>query len=153
MRLNPLMFMVVPPLIVVLCLLLDVLVQQRAPVHDEQPVRVVLRARHPFELSGCDQFAHQDVAPAFDALPSVVGELHFGCIESDAVAEDGEHRACSENVAVETFLFERIILCQSLCQSGLVHQVHGLLHRVTDVLVIRRKGEKVMVDFLLYLCK
>ena len=144
MRLNPLMFMVVPPLIVVLCLLLDVLVQQRAPVHDEQPVRVVLRARHPFELSGCDQFAHQDVAPAFDALPSVVGELHFGCIESDAVAEDGEHRARSENVAVETFLFERIILCQ----SGLVHQVHGLLHRVTDVLVIRRKGEKVMVDFL-----
>lgn len=80
-------------------------------------MRVVLRARHPLELSGSDQFAHQDVAPAFDALPSVVGELHLGSVEADAVAEDGEHRARSEDIAVEAFFLERIILCQ----SGLVH--------------------------------
>ena len=38
--------------VVVLCFLFDVLVQQRAPVHDEQPVRVVLRPGYPLELSG-----------------------------------------------------------------------------------------------------
>ena len=138
------MFMVVPPLIAVLCFLLDVPVQQRAPVHDEQPVGVVLRARHTLELSGSDQLAHQDVAPAFDALPSVVGELHFLTVEADAVAEDAEHRTRAHDIRVETFFLQRIVLRK----SGLVHQVHGLLHRVADVFVVRRQREEVMVDFL-----
>ncbi len=67
-------------------LLLDVLVQQRAPVHDEQPVRVVLRPGYTLELSRRNQFAHQDIAAPFDTLPPVVGKFHLLLIEGDTVA-------------------------------------------------------------------
>ena len=131
-------------LIVVFRFLFDVLVQQCAPVHDEQTVGVVLRAGHPLELSGGDQLAHQDVAPPLDALPSVVGELHLGRVEPDAVAEDGEYGTRTEDVAVEAFLLEGVVLCQ----PRLIHQVHGFLHRVADIFVIRCQCEEVVVDFL-----
>ena len=72
--------------------LFDVLVQQGAPVHDEQPVWVVLCPGYTLELSCRHQLTHQDVAPSLDALPSVVGELHLLLVEGHAVAIDGEHR-------------------------------------------------------------
>ena len=131
-------------LIVAFRFLLDVLVQQCAPVHDEQPVRVVLRPGYTLELSRCNQFAHQDIAAPFDTLPSVVGKLHLLLVEGDAVAENRKDGARSQDVRVETFFLERVVLCQ----ARFVHQVHRFLHRIADVLVVRGKREKVVVDFL-----
>lgn len=107
-------------------------------------MRVVLRAGNPFELSRRHQLAHEDVAPALDTLPAVVGELHLLFVESHAVAENGEYGARSQDVGIEALLFERVVLRQ----PGLVHQIHGFLHRVTDVFVVRGQREKVVVDFL-----
>lgn len=131
-------------LIVAFRLLLDVLVQQCAPVHDEQPVRVVLRPGYTLELSRRNQFAHQDIAAPFDTLPPVVGKLHLLLVEGDTVAENRKDGARSQDVRVETFFLERVVLCQ----ARFVHQVHRFLHRVADVLVVRGKREKVVADFL-----
>jgi len=112
-------------------------------------VGVVLRARHAPELPGRYQLAHQDVAAPLDALSSVVRELHRTLVEPDAVAEDGEHGARSQYVGVESALFERVVLRQ----SGFVHQIHRLFHRIADILVIRRQGKEVVVDFLYIIAK
>lgn len=124
--------------------LLYVLVQQGSPVHYQQPVRVVLRPGHTLELSRRDQFTHQDIAAALDTLPPVVGELHIALVKPHTVAINGEHGTCSQYVGVKAFLLERVVLRQ----SGFVHQIHRLFHRVLDVLVIRWKREEVVVDFL-----
>ena len=131
-------------LVVVLRFLVDILVQQRAPVHNEQPVRVVVRARHALELTCRDQFTGEDVAAPLNALMTVVGELHPLPVESDAVADNREYRARAEDIVVKTFLLERVVLRQ----TRLVHQIHRLLHRVADILVIGREGEEIVVDFL-----
>ena len=110
---------------------------------------VVLRPGYPLELSGGDKLAHQDVASPLDALPSVVGELHLGRIKPDAVAEDGEYGTRTEDVAVEAFLLERVVLCQ----PRLVHQIHGFLHCIADILVVRRQREEIVVDFLYIIAK
>ena len=131
-------------LVVAFRFLLDVLVQQRAPVHDKQPVRVVVRSRHTFELSRCNQFTHEDIAAAFDTLSPVISELHVLLVKGDAVAKDGEYRARTQDIGVESSFLQGVVLCQ----SRFIHQVHRFLHRVADVFVVRRKGEEVVVDFL-----
>ena len=110
---------------------------------------VVLRSRYSLELSGRDQFTHQNAAAPFDALPSIVGELHFLPVEGHAVAENRKDGARTQNVGVESLLLERVVLCK----SRLIYQVHRLLHRVADILVVRRKREKIVVDFLYIIAK
>ena len=105
---------------------------------------VVLRSRYSLELSGRDQFTHQNAAAPFDALPSIVGELHFLPVEGHAVAENRKDGARTQNVGVESLLLERVVLCK----SRLIYQVHRLLHRVADILVVRRKREKIVVEHL-----
>ena len=122
----------------------DVFVEQGAPIHYQQSVRVVLRPRYSFELTCRHQLAHQYIASALDALPSVIGELHIALVEADAVAIDGKHGTRTQDVGVKTFLFEGIVLRQSC----FVHQIHRFLHRVFDIFVIRRKSKEVVVDFL-----
>ena len=107
-------------------------------------MRVVLRPRHTLQLAGCDQLAHQDAASAFDTLSSVVSELHLFPVEFDAVTEDGEHGTRTHDVGIETFFLQRVVLRQ----SRFVHQIHGFLHGIADIFVIRCKGEEQVVDFL-----
>ena len=79
----------------------------------------------------------------------MVGELHLFLIEVDAVAEDGEDRTCTHDVRVEAFFLQGIVLCQ----SRFIYQIHGFLHRIFDVLVIRSKREEEMVEhFNVALC-
>lgn len=138
------MLMVYLSLIVVLGLPFYILVQQGAPVHDEQSVGIILRAGNPLELSGSDKFACEDIAPALYALPSIVGELHFSSVKPDAVAEDGENGTRSEDIGIESFFLECIVLCQPC----FVNQIHGFFDGVADILVIRGQREKQVVDFL-----
>ena len=125
-------------------LLFDVLVQQGPPVDDEQSVGVVVRAGYAPELTGGHKLAHKDAAPSLDPLPAVIGELHVLGIDADGVAVDAEDRARSHDVRVEALFLEGVVLRK----AGLVHEVHGLLHRVFDVLVIRGEREEVVVEHL-----
>ena len=130
--------------VVVLRPLLDVLVQQGSPVRYQQSVRIVVRPWHPFQLSRCDQLSHQDGSAPFDALPPVIGELHLSLVKLDAVTEDAEHGTRSHDVVVEPFFLQRVVLGK----SRFVHQIHGFLHRVLDVLVIGSQRKEEVVDFL-----
>ena len=131
-------------LVAVFVLLFDVLVQERPPVHDQQAVGVVVGAGDPPELTGRHQLPHQDAAPALDPLPAVVGEFHVLRVHPDGVAVDAEHGARSHDIRIEAFLLEGVVL-RKAC---LVHEVHGLLHRVLDVLVIRGEREEIVVEHL-----
>ena len=59
-------------LIVVLCLLVNVLVEQRSPVHDEQSVGIVVRPGHSLQLTCRDEFTGKDIAASLDALTAIV---------------------------------------------------------------------------------
>ena len=107
-------------------------------------MRIVLRPRHALHLSRRHQFTHQNIAPSLYPLPTVVGELHLLLVELDAVAKDAEHGTRTHDVVVEAFFLQGVVLSQ----ARLVHQIHRLLHRITDVLVVGSKREEVMVDFL-----
>ena len=105
---------------------------------------VVVSSRHSFQLSCRHQFTGQHIGSTLDALSAVVGELHLLLVELDAVTEDTEHGTCSHDVGVETLFFQRIVLRQSC----LIHQIHGFLHRVFDVLVIWCQCEEIMMEHL-----
>ena len=107
-------------------------------------MRVVLRPGYTLELSRRNQFAHQDIAAPFDTLPPVVGKLHLLLVEGDTVAENRKDGTRYQDVRVEAFFLERVVLCQ----ARFVHQVHRFLHRIADVLVIGSEGKEVVVDFL-----
>ena len=103
---------------------------------------VVVSSRHSFQLSCRHQFTGQHIGSALDTLSAVVGELHLLLVELDTVTEDAEHGTCSHDVGVETLFFQRIVLRQ----SSLIHQIHGFLHRVFDVLVIWCQCEEIMME-------
>ena len=107
-------------------------------------MRVVLCSWNPLQLACRDKFTHQDTAAAFDTLPAVVGELHFFLVKGYTVTEDGKHGTRPQNIGVEAFFLERIVLCK----TGLIYQVHGLFHRISDILVIGWQREEIVVDFL-----
>lgn len=129
---------------IVFILLFDVFVQQGAPVHYQQPVRVVVRPGYPFQFAGGHQFTGENGSPPLDALAAIVGKLHFLLVEVDTVTEYREYRTRSHDIVVKSLFFQCIVLCQ----SGLVHQVHRLIHGVADIFVIRCQREKEMMDFL-----
>ena len=104
----------------------------------------IVGPRDPAELTGGHKLPHQDAAAALDPLPAVVGELHVLGVHPDGVAVDAEHGARTHDVGVEALLLEGVVLRE----ARLVHEVHGLLHRVLDVLVVRGEGEEVMVEHL-----
>ena len=105
---------------------------------------IVLRPWHTLHLSRRHQFTHQDVAPSLNPLPSVVGELHLLLVELDAVAKDAEHGTRTHDIVVKALFLQRIVLRQ----TSFIDQIHRLLHRIADVLVIGSKRKEVMVDFL-----
>ena len=76
-------------------------------------MRVVLRPGYTLELSRRNQFAHQDIAAPFDTLPPVVSELHLLLVEGDTVAENRKDGTRSQDVGIEAFLLERIVLRQA----------------------------------------
>ena len=93
-------------LIVTLCFLLDIFVQQCAPVYYEQSMRIVVRSRHTFKLPCRNQFAHQDITPALDSLPTIVGELHILFVKGDTVTEYREHRARTQYIGVKSLFLD-----------------------------------------------
>ena len=60
----------------------------------------------------------------------------------DAVTEDAEHGTGSHDIGVKTFLPESVVLGK----TRLINEVHRLLCRVLDVLVIRSKCEEELVE-------
>ena len=131
-------------LIVRLGLLLYILVQQGAPLGDEQAMRIVLAPRDTLQFAGGDKLTGEDIRAALDALPPVVGELHLVLVEPYGVTEDAEDGTGSHDVVVEAFLLQGVVLGKSC----LIYQIHGLGHGVVDVLVIRGKGEEKMMETL-----
>lgn len=107
-------------------------------------MRIVLRPRHALHLSRRHQFTHQNIAPSLYPLPTVVGELHLLLVELDAVAKDAEHGTRTHDIVVKALFLQRIVLRQ----TSFIDQIHRLLHRIADVLVIGSKRKEVMVDFL-----
>ncbi len=90
-------------LVCVLGFLLNVLIQERSPVGDEKAMRIVVRSRHPFQLSCRDKFSHEDACASLNTLTTIVGKLHVVLVELDAVTEDTEHGTCSHDVRIEAF--------------------------------------------------
>ena len=107
-------------------------------------MRIVLGSRHTLQIALSDQFTHQHGSSALDTLTAIIGEGHILFTETDTVTEDAEDGTRSHDIAIETFLLQGIVLCQTC----LVDEVHGFLHRVLDVFVIRCKSKEIMVDFL-----
>ncbi len=103
---------------------------------------VVVSSRHSFQLSCRHQFTGQHIGSALDALSAIVGKLHLPLVKLDTVTEDTEHGTCSHNIGVEALFLQCIVLRQ----SRLIYQIHGFLHRVFDVLVIRCKREEEMME-------
>lgn len=105
-------------------------------------MRIVLRPRHALHLSRRHQFTHQNIAPSLYPLPTVVGELHLLLVELDAVAKDAEHGTRTHDIVVKALFLQRIVLRQ----TSFIDQIHRLLHRIADVLVIGSKRKEVMVE-------
>ena len=91
-------------------LLFDVLVEQSAPIYNQQPVRVVLCPGDTLQLSCRHQLTGQDACAPLDALATVVGELHLVLVELDAVTEDAEDGTRAHDVGVEAFFLMVSIL-------------------------------------------
>ena len=70
--------------------------------------------------------------PSLYPLPTVVGELHLLLVELDAVAKDAEHGTRTHDIVVKALFLQRIVLRQ----TSFIDQIHRLLHRIADVLVI-----------------
>ena len=107
-------------------------------------MRVVVRPGNTFELSCRDKFSGKDACSSLDTLASIVGELHLLFVEVDAVAEDAEHGTRTHDIGIEAFLLQRVVLGKTC----LINQIHGFVHGVFDVLVVRSQGEEIVVDFL-----
>ena len=131
-------------LILGLLTLLDILVEQGAPVRDHQAVRVVLRTGNTGKLTGGNQLTGQDARATLNPLATVIGPLHRLLIEIDGVTEDTEDARRTEDIIIKTLLLQGIILGK----AGLVNQIHRLIHRILDILVIRGKGEEEVVEQL-----
>ena len=125
-------------------MLFHILVEDSAPVDDEQSVWVVLRPGNPFKKALGHQLTHQHGCPALNTLTAIVGERHVLLAELNAVTENTEDGTRSHNIAIETFFLQGIVLGK----ASLVDEIHGLLHRVLDVLVIRGEGEEVVMEHL-----
>ena len=105
---------------------------------------VVVSPRNSFQLSCRHQFTGQHIGSALDALSAVVGKLHFLLVKLNAVTKDAEHGTSSHDVGVESLFLQCIVLRQSC----LIHQIHGFLHRVFDVLVIGCQCKEVVMEHL-----
>ena len=107
-------------------------------------MRVVVGTGDTLQTAGCNEFTHQYTAASLDALTAIVGKFHRLGIYLDAVTVDAEYGTCTHDIGIKSLFLQSVILCK----TGFIHQIHGFLHRIADILVIRGEGEEVMVDFL-----
>ena len=107
-------------------------------------MRIIIRPGHSLQFAGRHQLTGENGSPSLDALSPVIGKLHFFLVEVDTVTKYREYRTRSHDVVIKSLFFQRVVLRQ----SGLIHQVHRLIHSVADILVIRCQREEKVVDFL-----
>ena len=107
-------------------------------------MRVVVRPGNTFELSCRNKLSGEDACTSLYTLATIVGELHLLFVEVDAIAEYAEHSTRTHDIGIKAFLLQSVVLCKTC----LINQIHGFVHGVLDVLVIRSQSEKIMVDFL-----
>ena len=105
---------------------------------------VVVRPGNTFELSCRDKLSGKDACSSLNTLAAIVGELHLLFVEVDAVAEDAEHGTRTHDIGIEAFLLQRVVLGKTC----LINQIHGFVHGVFDVLVVRSQGEEIVVEHL-----
>ena len=86
--------------------MLNILIQKRTPVSNEQTMRIIIGSRYSFQLTCSYEFSHQYAGTSLYALTAIVGELHLVLIEVDTVTEDAEYSTRTHDVGVETFLLE-----------------------------------------------
>lgn len=80
--------------------------------------------------------------PVYVAMLQYNRILHFFLVEVDTVTKYREYRTRSHDVVIKSLFFQRVVLRQ----SGLIHQVHRLIHSVADILVIRCQREEKVVE-------
>ena len=127
-----------------LCLIVKVLVLQCSPVHDEQSVGIVLRARDVLDLPHGDEGSLHVLAAALDELCAVVLELTGVLVELYGVTDDGAHGARGDDVRVEAVLLHGLLLLQGRAVS----HIHGLAKGPLDEVVIGREIEEILVEEL-----
>jgi len=122
--------------------LLKVLVHDGTVVDYHEPVRILFRTLCALDVPFSHQLTVKYGCTPFDALSSVIDELHVAFIKLDAVGHDVELCRSGDDVVVEAALLERVVLHK----TGLVDKVHGLFDVVLDVLFIRCQVEEQLME-------
>ena len=93
-------------------------------------------------MTCCDKLTGQNARPTLNSLPAVIGELHFFFIELDAVTEDAENGTRSHDIGIEALLLQSVVLGKAC----LINEIHGLLHCIFDIFVVRSQCEEEMME-------
>lgn len=94
-----------------------------------------------YESSEC---THEDIGSTLNPLPAIVGKGKRILVQPDTVTENTADGGCSYQIVIESLFLQCIILGKSC----LIYEIHGFLHGIADILVIRSQCEEEMMKHL-----